>query len=68
MNHRSNKLLFDLLTTCQEITSFLAGKTRDEYFNDNLLRRAVERDLEIVGEAVSQLRSVDVGRCVLRRC
>jgi uncharacterized protein with HEPN domain len=61
MNNRSNKLLFDVLTACREITSFLTGKTRDDYLKDSLLRRAVERDLEIVGEAMSQLRALDAG-------
>jgi hypothetical protein len=38
MNSRSNKLLFDVLTACREIASFLTGKTRDDYLNDSLLR------------------------------
>jgi uncharacterized protein with HEPN domain len=37
----------------------VAGKTQDDYYADTLVRRAVERDLEIIGEAVSQLRTFD---------
>ena len=36
MNNRSNKLLFDVLTACREIRSFLTGKTRHDYLNDIL--------------------------------
>lgn len=59
MNSQSKKLLFDVLTACREISMFLAGKSRDEYDSDVLLRRGVERDLEIVGEAIGQLRALD---------
>lgn len=59
MTNVAKKLLFDILTACNEITAFVAGKTGKEYRDDRLLRRAVERDLEIIGEAMSQLRAID---------
>ena len=44
MNNQSKKLLFDVLTACQEIISFLDGKTHDDYVKDVLLRRGVETE------------------------
>lgn len=59
MTNEVKKLLFDILTACDEISTFIAGKTGNDYLSERLLRRAVERDLEIVGEAMSQLREID---------
>jgi uncharacterized protein with HEPN domain len=38
---------------------FTAGKSFSEYETDEYLRSAVERQFEIVGEAMSQLRRID---------
>jgi uncharacterized protein with HEPN domain len=59
MKPTSKKYLFDIQVACDEITGFVTGKTQEDYYSSTLLRRAVERDLEIIGEAVSQLRSTD---------
>lgn len=60
MPKQTKKLLFDIQTACHEISAFLAGKTHDDYLRDLQLRRAVERDLEIIGEALTQLRQLDL--------
>jgi len=60
MNRETKKYLFDVLMACEEITSFIRGKSHEDYLNDPLLRRAVERDLEIIGEALAQLRAIDL--------
>lgn len=59
MKQSSKKYLFDIKVACDEIAEFVAGKSQDDYFADTLLRRGVERDIEIIGEAVSQLRDSD---------
>ena len=43
--------LWDMREACQEICDFLSGRSLEEFQNDKMLRRAVERSLEIVGEA-----------------
>lgn len=59
MSDKDKKYLFDVLTACDEISSFISGKTRQDYKADALLRRGVERDLEIIGEALSRLREME---------
>lgn len=59
MAHRPEKLLADILAAGQAILDFSAGRSRAEYGADLLLRSAVERQLEILGEAVRRLDGLD---------
>ena len=43
--------LDDILAAIREIETFAAGKTFDDYIAEPMLRRAVERDVEIISEA-----------------
>jgi uncharacterized protein with HEPN domain len=47
--------LWDARRAADAVARFIAGKDRDDYLGDDLLRSAVERQFEIVGEARSQL-------------
>ena len=51
--------LWDALKAAEAVQSFLRGRTYDAFVEDDLLRSAVERQLEIIGEALSQLAKVD---------
>jgi uncharacterized protein with HEPN domain len=53
------KLLWDALQAAERIGRFAKGHTFKSYAGDELLRSAVERQLEILGEALGQLRKVD---------
>ena len=53
------KYLFDIKRAITYLVSFTDGKTQDDYLNDPLLRSAVERQFEIIGEAVSKLVKLD---------
>ena len=53
------KFLWDAQRAAGRVARFTAGKTFADYENDDLLRSAVERQLEIVGEALGRLRKVD---------
>jgi uncharacterized protein with HEPN domain len=44
--------LSDILAACDLLADFTKGKTFEDYAADALLRSAVERQLEIVGEAL----------------
>lgn len=45
----------DVQQAAELIASFLDGRTAEEYGRDVLLRSAVERQLEIIGEAVNRI-------------
>ncbi len=46
--------LWDVLESIRLIEEFTRGKSLEQYSSDPMLRSAVERQLEIVGEAVAQ--------------
>lgn len=60
MKHEIKKYLFDVLTAINSIKEYI-GEDRDfnSYQNDKLLRRAIEREIEIIGEAVNRILSKD---------
>jgi uncharacterized protein with HEPN domain len=47
------KLLYDMAEAADLVAEFVAGKTFDEYVQDAMLRSAVERQFEIIGEALN---------------
>jgi uncharacterized protein with HEPN domain len=53
------KYLYDMQQACGLLCAFIAGRTLDDYLADALLRSGVERQLTIVGEALSRLMKVE---------
>jgi uncharacterized protein with HEPN domain len=54
-------LLFDVREACRLLSTFTAGKTFSDYCSDPLLRSAVERQFEIIGEALNKAVKLDKG-------
>ena len=59
MQPESKKYLYDMLRACETLAQFVEGKQFADYDSDLLLRSAVERQLMIVGEALSQATRMD---------
>jgi uncharacterized protein with HEPN domain len=57
MNEKVLKCLYDIKFAIEEIDSFFVGRERrfEEYSTDIILKRAIERDLEIIGEAMNRI-------------
>jgi len=57
MNERVLKCLYDIKSAIEEIDTFLESNPTDfeNYKNDTLLKRAIERNLEIIGEAINRV-------------
>ena len=59
MRLESKKSLWDIAQATASAMEYVRGKSRTDYFADSMLRSAVERQLEIAGEALAQLARTD---------
>lgn len=57
MDDSIKKHLQDILTAIEEIESFFGDKPKlyDDFYSNLCLRRAVERNIEIIGEAMNRI-------------
>ena len=52
--------LFDILNSIDEINEYIAdNRTYEYYCNSKILQRAIERNLEIIGEAMNRILKID---------
>ena len=58
MPHEKEKYLADMASAIQRIERFVEGQGFAEYQADELLRSGVERQFEIIGEALTQLQKI----------
>lgn len=63
MDNEIKTWLYDILQAITEIESYFENKPKkfDDYTNDIKTKRAIERDIEIIGEAVNRILKKDTG-------
>ena len=59
MPHDVKKSVWDAMKACRAIQEFSTGQTLETYQSDLMLRSAVERQFEILGEAFNRIDDVD---------
>jgi uncharacterized protein with HEPN domain len=60
MSHREpEKYLYDMLSSCEFLLKFTRSRTVKDYIEDRAFRSAIERELQIIGEALLQLDKVN---------
>lgn len=53
------RFLFDIRLACEALIEFTRDRSLDNYQDDLLLRSGVERQIEIIGEALNQASKID---------
>jgi uncharacterized protein with HEPN domain len=61
MNEKVLKYLYDIKLAIGEIDSYFIHREKrfEEYSKDTILKRAIERDLEIIGEAINRILTIE---------
>ncbi len=59
MRLEAKKYLYDMKQAAALLAQFTAGRQFADYDSDAMLRAAVEREFEIIGEALGQLAKLD---------
>ncbi len=59
MDNRAKKLLFDVLESGRSILGWCQGRTFADDEADRQFRKAVEREFEVIGEALGRLAAAD---------
>ncbi|MCW5908993.1 MAG: DUF86 domain-containing protein [Chitinophagales bacterium] len=60
MDESIKKYLYDIKVSIESINEYLLNKRSfTEYEQNKLLRRAIERELEIIGEATVRIKAID---------
>ncbi len=60
MDNKAKKFLFDILTAINNIDDYIGAKKIFENYNNNpMLQDAVERNIEIIGEAMNKLLNIE---------
>jgi len=60
MENRLKKLLFDVLISCENIEVYMLGCENFQAFDDDVfLQHSIERNIEIIGEALKNVRNIN---------
>lgn len=55
LNRRDPANLLDMLEASEKVQHFLKNKTLEDFLRDEMLQAAVERNIEIIGEAARRI-------------
>lgn len=59
MRRETKTYLYDIMRACELLEEFTAGARFDDYLADPMMRSAVERQFEIIGEALRQMLEIE---------
>jgi uncharacterized protein with HEPN domain len=60
MENRLKKFLFDVLISCENIEVYMFGCDSFQEFDDDVfLQHSIERNIEIIGEALKNVRNIN---------
>lgn len=59
MHPKTPKNLEDIRDAAQYVLDITQGRSLEDYCNDRMLRQTIERNFEIIGEALSRLTKLD---------
>ena len=59
MRRNARAYRWDAVKAAEAVQAFTRGKTYEAFIEDDMVRSAVERQLQILGEALAQLAKVD---------
>jgi len=59
MLHKIRAIRHDILTAIEEIHEFTEGRTLEELLNERGFQLILEREFEIIGEALFRIRSIE---------
>src|SRR5258708_5276436 len=67
MRHDVQKHLLDILAAANDIQQFVGTQSYDEYHANKLVKAAVERKFEVIGEALSRIARLSTSTAVAIR-
>ncbi len=60
MQLETKKYIYDVVQAAEKVSRFIDNKNINDYETDDLLKSGVERQFEIMGEALNQLSKIDI--------
>jgi len=59
MQHDPLVCIEDAIMACELIIQFIQGMTEKDFYDDNKTKAAVERKIEVIGEALNRIKTID---------
>jgi len=59
MQHDPLVCIEDAIMACESIRQFIQDMTENDFYADNKTKAAVERKIEVIGEALNRIKTID---------